>query len=519
MKTKILVLSSLFALNSFATIQAPNLVQVERIEIPSGVDIAGPTLFQDSKGNSVLLSVSDVFNDSQKLKITAYGSGANKIAEIEIQRFQGKDKFSHVSEAGFNEKGEIVALIVYGMKFRGRHFVSANISGGKTVDIVRNELGADFLGRIHFKGRNLIAICSNQKESLNGQQPSVLQILDEDTGEVVHQHPFDQSFKGKLGIDQQERLKFLITGYTSLGILDIETGQYRDLLSSSQGYSFPGEVKLSIGTFLQVTDNRKNQRDILLFENRDLINGKLNLIRSYPENTVFVGHPLPQFSVRNQSENNSEKGIVITDLATGKVLGQIPSKNSFVPQSGTKVLDVLTDGTRTLVVALDQINAGLFVPGTVLTYFDAQTGKVLREVSDLKNFLRSRLFFDQSTHRWIALEQSSPYGNMKVVDILKNTEMDQSKRELMGSRDEGIVSSSKGDLFGVYPNIQNQICVFALFDFSKETCIQDPLINEGSLTGYKPYFRIEDNKITIPLLSVKSDSYYSSKGFAQFEIQ
>jgi hypothetical protein len=502
--TSIFGLATLVASSLAFAAPAPKLTPIRRIQTVQSY--AGmPKMIRDSAGLEVLVQLQEVPGRTDILQLVAINEQGQTVAGMDVSHPKPGEGIL-IDDVAVNAAGEIVAIVEFGdVKDFKPELYSDNLTKKTSMRLLDVGKFPRFESRLRVNGQNLALVTADLDAGPNNTHPQMVRIVDEDRGDVIGQKILDNAVTGKLGLDKQGRLKALLTGYEIFGVLDVASGAYVDLAPPRvQPSVYPGEVNLITGRFITLQD--KNQLDLL--DPADLLNGQYRPVQSLPPGTGFIGGEPATIAVERTGNQ-----ILLVDLKTGQPLG--PALSSLpAGRDEDRVEDLIQTPQVTIAVLSHLKVPNSFMPGTVLTYVNVKTGRVLRTNSVDKYTMTAQLM-DLGGGRIGSLEITDAVGNpsYQTVDIGNNTVLNSSAGGLIGK----AFPSGTGRMVALQAGGNNQLCVVDLLDNQAVTCVQDALIKPAVKFGYTP-FGVSPAKMQVPLLGTEVSLHFPSLGYAEFRV-
>jgi hypothetical protein len=457
---------------------------------------------KDAAGNDVMVKIHEVPDNPTALAISAYGVKGNEIARCEVYWPEGHQAFLNLVDVSLNVSGDVVAITNrYTGTSTDGHLWSDNLTKKTSVELINLGQSSYYYDRIRFRGKNLVAVGGNLGIGANGTSPSLIRVVNEDTGEVEAEKILDFPTSGMFGVDSSGRLKLLLTGYELFGVLDTASLQYTELFPPRQQPSYYPSIKeLEIGKVVSFVQEGK----MLLLDPQALINGRISTVRVFPDSTSIIGDKHQRYAAIVNKDQ-----IEIQNISSGSRLGSFP--DAFANR--TEILQTIESGDQRIALTRRTRRPDSFRPGTVLNYIDLNSGKVIRSLT--VDSQSTGQMIEKVPGTVLTVETASFQNGITVVDLSTNRTLSQSDSfHLLSSP----FRANSGDLVGINIKDEDRVCVADLLDLSLDTCLQDPLVSAAVQYGYAP-FEIAPGKITLPLLKQSSQYNYNQLGLVKFEVQ
>ncbi|MGZ3694786.1 MAG: hypothetical protein ACXWQO_11425, partial [Bdellovibrionota bacterium] len=469
--TKSILALALLTGSGLAHAAAPQVKVIDRVETP--VAFGRPVLINEKDGSKTLVQLETLADDKFNLRLVARGAGGKVLLETKAGKPATGEQL-YINEAKRNQAGDLVVITYYNRNTAtsGRIY-SDNLTTKKSAMLAEGSFPT-LVDRIRVGNQNLALVSTYLGHGPGDTRPELLRVLDEDDGKVISQTVLDFGISGKFGLNSKGEVKILATGYELFGLIDAASGKFTALLPERrQPSQYPAYLHLATGDFLSLND----ANEMHLLDIPSLFEGNISVVKRFAAGTTFLGGDAPNLVL----ERNAE-GILVSDLVSGKALGPvIPSPNRG--RSERSIGSIVSTPLGLVALVYEAKVPNSYMPGTILTYVELATGKVLRRI-DHDNYQ----LFGQAVvvnGRILSLETVNDFQaeGYQLVDVVSGKVL-QSGDHLLPSK---VIQTASGHILALKANAQKQVCVFDLEIPSDATCLSDPLLQaDGLKYGYEP---------------------------------
>jgi hypothetical protein len=493
-----------------AMTNAPTVTVLNRVEVGPAV-FGASKLIKDKAGHGIYISIQKMAGSPQIQKLSAVDETGKVVAEDSIWASELPDRLQSIRDAGYNSRDELVVILGKGSNVSGDSaLTSQNLTKKTSVPLITTGRFPQFGGRLTVKGHVVVVVTADLDARTNVSDPSIVRVIDEDTGKVVGQSIVDFGVQAELGLASDGKLKTLIYGNELFGIIDVASGKYTELLKPSQApHVYPGTLELSTGKFVTIS-NEKTQK---LYDRKDLFDGVLREIREFAISTQFLaskGASAPDYAIER-----TETSLHIVNIKTGVAEGPaIPKGMTGRKDAGVVGLIKTPQGLITLVVSSYLPNS--YMRGAMLDYIEVKTGKLLRHAQSTQDELRATMLLGSTGHV-LTLEKVpsfsyQPGPHFVLVDLTSGQQLASGTTDLMGTAS----LSTSGRVFALAPK-GDQVCALDLVDGSADACIADAKVIGDIVYGYEP-FSIDGAVVTLPLLQRVGPNSIATLGYATLRV-
>ena len=522
-----LVLSGTIAVSLQAdatTVPAP-IVSLKSQIITNQVIAFQPLYLKDSQtGEELLLAQHsrDVFG-LRRMTIALYDTQGHERLNQSLATLTDPEAYSWISNARFNDSGDLI--ILHTISQRGPNGITSVTSHNltkKTAVLLHSKTErASILGRVIERNRSLVAI-ENERSELFKQWDRKVDVVDEESGLIVRTLALADFERVRFGAGRDGRAKILVTGFEPKDwkSVDVASGVERAIqISAEEARGQTGDTKTILGDTLDL----RSDSDLTLVDRAALFDGEIVRLKVFPVKSQFLGAE-PYALVAEKTDRD----LVIRDLKTNLQIGQtLPVTPAFPSRpAGTMLLNglgyvesLLLTANNKIVVIEEPVTPNSYMPGSVLSYFNLETGKLLRRQRLELYKLAADLVEDEQGHV-LTVERDIYNSHRKratnlVVDltahqVLRKIDTDKINFYVMKSKSGRAVQASR--------NEQGQMCFADLKVPTAQTCVGLPTVAliGGLLNGEKQ--STDPSTIRSGVLPV-NDNYSTERGWAEFSVR
>jgi len=484
---RLVVLISMFVSQLALAQTAPKLTVLNRVQ--TGQAYGGiAELLHDKSGAPLYVIAEQLPDKSLQLEVRDHNNAI--VQSMPLAPPPAGDSLRPI-RTDLLDNGDIVMTMWVGdPNGNGAHLVSNNITQKRATELSNSGSFPQLMDRLTLNGRTLVLVSIDGPSS---SDPETVKVIDEATGAAIAQLTVPSAYSGHLGVDKNGDLKAVIAGSQLFSLIDVKTSTATDLPHTSSQSA--GDLELVTGKFMSLTDGKTQQ----VLKVSDLINNQVKPVMTISQNAQILKHG--QFIA-----DGDKTSTTITDVTTGKVIAK-------VAKGQARVDDFVQTANGVIVVMGEIANPNSYMPGTILTYINAKTGKVLRTMKDGLRQYAAHL--NQAGDTVVALEVDRMAGlsQYNVVDVGNDSVITSGHGAILG----GPVVSGSGQLVAVEATENGPVCVFNVLDPSLETCVNDPQVSGNALFGYKP-LAVRPGRLELPLMGPMNQFSAPVLGFIDLHI-
>lgn len=454
---------------------APVLKAGARIQTDSAL-ITRTVSATGAHGERLVIGVERNVNDKNNDRLVARDENGSKVADIAIYKAQSETRVDVLS-AHINVKGELVAITEVTQEgfSGGSRLFADNMKTGFSTNLTQVAPYPSVQSQIRFQGRDLIALSFDLGNGAGDTRPTLIRVMDEANGAVLKDIVLQNATTSTLEVDEQGKLKLLSIGYNIFDLIDVETGAITELLPNrTKPTAVPTPTKLSIGDTLLVADHGVTT----IYDKNEFVNGREKILRTYRTTEV-------------EFRDDGAKAILLTKSAIrvvdvksnrqiGKTLPRNPAK--VAPGVGGRgqgaLVGLRIEGSQAVAIISQAIQPNSYMPGTVLTYFDLASGKVLR-TRRLEMYQLNPVLVANEQGHIVSIEHSFYQRDEKIqiVDVVPNKVL----AEVPNESPSLIFVAASGKIVLAHARADGAVALAYVDSLSDETVVQDPMITTDSL--------------------------------------